>query len=98
MSVVQDESVTEVSDRISDTFNAWADHIATIDDADEKARQDTFYRELVYLTLVMEIDLDWGKALIDATRSDKLHEGLRTQINCFLNMYDRKYKSIGNPA
>ena len=98
MRVVHDESVTEVSDRISDTFNAWADHIATIDDADEKARQDTFYRELIYLTLVLENDLDWSRAIIEAVKSDKIHDGLRTQINGFLNMYDRKYKSIGNPA
>lgn len=98
MPAVQYESLTDVSDRISDTFNAWGDHIATIDDADEKARQDTFYRELVYLTLVLENDLDWSRAIIEAAKSDKIHEGLRTQINGFLNTYNKRYKSMGQPV
>jgi len=97
MSAVRYEPVTDVSNRISDIFNAWADHITTIEDADEKARQDTFYRELVYLTLVMETDLDWAHTILDAAKSDKLHDGLRTQINGFLNTYDKRYKSIGRP-
>lgn len=98
MSAVRYEPVKDVSNRISDTFVAWGDHIATIEDADEKARQDTFYRELVYLTLVMETDLDWAKIILEAAKSDKLHDGLRTQINGFLNTYDERYKSIGRPV
>lgn len=86
--------VKDVSNRVSDVFAAWAAHIDMIEDDTEKAIQDTFFNDLVKMTMIMEIDLSWARSIFDAAKGATLHPGLKTQVEGFLRAYERKYHAL----